>query len=256
MIGSASSPVCVHGLCLFSSSAVLCCNDHREDETARKREGKKRPRKSFLIIGLAPHSISLKQICLHAFLSISWWNLWLVGFISIQAVSRAFSDGCKKRNIKKEQKIFSCWISFLVFSVPHASSEVICISCGLQIFFIPLLVFFLFFPPSWKGCWRLVLVDRQGSKCGKQRSAQSLAADQSTDSACRSTFCSLSVVSHSQFRELPLSPSCSLSLDRSLAHLFTLLPPPYHPLPPHPCFSLVLCFSLCLRYVHIKTGLG
>lgn len=42
MVGSASSPVCVHGLCLLSSSAVLCCNDHREDETAGKREGKKK----------------------------------------------------------------------------------------------------------------------------------------------------------------------------------------------------------------------
>lgn len=49
MVGSASTPVCMHELCLSCSSAVLCCNDQREEETTRERGGrKKKARISFL----------------------------------------------------------------------------------------------------------------------------------------------------------------------------------------------------------------
>jgi len=48
MVGSASFPVCMHELCLFCSSAVLCCNDQREEETARERGEKKTNEEYFL----------------------------------------------------------------------------------------------------------------------------------------------------------------------------------------------------------------
>ena len=101
-------------------------------------------------------------------------------------------------------------------------------------------------------CWS----EGRGGKCGKRRSAQSLAAEQYTDSACRSTFCSLSVVSHSQFRVLALFPH-SLALFLLIAHsLFHAAPLLLLSLPSSLLAFLLLCFSLCLRHLHIQNGLG
>lgn len=69
--------------------------------------------------------------------------------------------------------------------------------------------------------------------------------------ACRSTFCSLSVVSHSQFRELALFPSVShsLSLDRLLTH-FVMLLPSTSSLSSSPHFSFAVLFPVSETFTY------
>lgn len=114
------------------------------------------------------------------------------------------------------------------------------------------------FPASWKrllkaGAGRQAGAVNVGSKGARNSFQQS-----SPPTACRSTFCSLSVVSHSQFRELALFLSLSYSpfysLTCSLTH-FVMLFPSTSSLSPLLTF-LLLCFSLCQRHLHIQNGLG
>lgn len=86
------------------------------------------------------------------------------------------------------------------------------------------------FPASWKRLLKAGAGRQAGAVNVGSKGARNPLQQSSAPTACRSTFCSLSVVSHSQFRELALfpslshSPSLDRSLTRSLTHFVMLLP--------------------------------
>lgn len=76
------------------------------------------------------------------------------------------------------------------------------------------------FLASWKRLLKTGAGRHAGAVNAGRKGARNPLQQSSPLTACRSTFCSLSVVSHSQFKALALFPSLSLSpsLDHLLAH--------------------------------------
>lgn len=103
------------------------------------------------------------------------------------------------------------------------------------------------FPASWKRLLKAGASRQAGAVNVERKGARNPLQQSCAPTACRSTFCSLSVVSHSQFRELALFLSLShpLSLDRlrthSLTH-FVMLLPSTSSLSPLLLTFLLLCF--------------
>lgn len=154
MVGSASSPVCIHELCLFCSSAVLCCNDQREEETTTERKKKKGgPRKNLfkcLAAFSSPSRLSFSRSVntyyrpsVEAITHLYGLNPFKrVIMLSVTNAKKKYKSGLKE---VKHVHALSCAPVFLVFSVARLGFKVARITPWLPVFFLS--------PPALSRCF-------------------------------------------------------------------------------------------------------